>query len=272
MTAKLTADEIGDIIYAAEGDRKKIEELRQEMEEFKTLCLQSEQITNQAIAQIKSYEEKNRIMTERSKAFDAEADETEGETRATQTEERRTLPEPHVPTSFSTLRRELQMASEEGFSHPTYRYPDQRADMTRPEMTSGYGQGRNLPAMTVRTANVGAPGTQSSAPMMNTEGYAITSAPIMAASGAPMAMSTFSTAMPVPATSRQLNFTGGIKLQSYKSGNDFKVFLALYDVYCESVNMPEIKKVSCLLNALDELLSESLVRNCHKQHDILFNK
>ena len=221
------------------------------MEEFKTLYLQSKQRANQAIAQIKSYEEKNRIVTERFKAFDTEADETEGETRATHTEERRTLPEPHVPT-FSTLRRELQMASEYGFSHPTYRYPDQRADMTKPEMTSGYGQGRNLPAMTVRAANVGAPGTQSSVPMMNTVRYAITRAPIMAASGAPIAMSTFPTTMPVPATSTQLNFTGGIKLQSYKSGNDIEVFIARYDVYCESVNIPEIKKVSCLLNALDE--------------------
>ena len=88
MTAKLTADEIGDIIYAAEDDKKKIEELRQKMEEFKTLYLQSEQRANQAIAQIKSYDEKNRIMTERSKAFDTEADETEGETRATHTEEK----------------------------------------------------------------------------------------------------------------------------------------------------------------------------------------
>ena len=89
------------------------------------------------------------------------------------------------------------MASENGFNHPTFRYPDQRADMTRPEMTVGYGQGRNLPTMTVRTANVEVPRTQSTAPMMNTIGYTITRALIMAASGTPMTMSTFPTAMPV---------------------------------------------------------------------------
>ena len=53
----------------------------------------------------------------------------------------------------------------------------------------------------------------------------------MAASGVPIARSTFSTAMPVPATSTQLNFTGGIKLQSYKSENDTEVFLVCFDVY-----------------------------------------
>ena len=51
MTAKLTADEISDIIYIAEDDKKKIEELRQKMKEFKTLYLQSQQRANQAIAQ-----------------------------------------------------------------------------------------------------------------------------------------------------------------------------------------------------------------------------
>ena len=65
------------------------------MEEFKTLYLQSEQRASQAIAQIKSYEEceKNSIAVECFKAIDAE-----GETRATHSEERKTLPEPHVRT------------------------------------------------------------------------------------------------------------------------------------------------------------------------------
>ena len=265
MTAKITAEELDNLTSSAEESKKKIEELRQKMEEFKTLYLHSEQRANQAAAQIKLYEEreKNRKAAERFKAElrTEDTEDTEDEIEATFTERNKTLPEPSAPT-WSTLRRDLATiaTADEGLSLPAYRYPV--------DTTAGYGREISLPAMTVPTmaANRGAPGISSLAPMttmtasttlMSTmAGYGLTStmtAPMMAANGAPGTLSTLTTVpMPAPATQAHVNFTGGIKLQNYKSGNDIEVFLARYDVYCESVNMPEIKKVSCLLNALDE--------------------
>ena len=233
MTAKITAVELDNLTSSVEESKKKIEELRQEMEEFKTLYLQSEQRANQAAAQIKLYEEreKNRKAAERFKAElrTEETEDTEDEIEATFTEGNKTLPEPSAPT-WSTLRRDVATiaTADEGLSLPAYRYPVNK--------TAEYGREISLPAMTVHTmaANRGAPGISSlalmttmaaSTTLMSTmAGYGLTStmtAPMMAANGAPGTLSTLTTVpMPAPATQAHVNFTGGIKLQNYKSGND----------------------------------------------------
>ena len=84
MTAKITAEELGNLTSSAEESKKKIKELRQKMEEFKTLYLHSEQRANQAAEQIKLDEEreKNRKAAERFKA-ELRTEDTEDEIEAT---------------------------------------------------------------------------------------------------------------------------------------------------------------------------------------------
>ena len=164
MTAKITTEELDNLTSSAEESKKKIEELRQKMEEFKTLYLQSEQRVNQAAAQIKLHEkqEKNRKAAKRFKAElrTEDTEDTEDEIEATFTEGNKTLPEPSAPT-WPTLRRDLATfaSADEGLSLPTYRYPV--------DTTAGYGREISLPAMTAPTmaANRGAPGISSLAPM-----------------------------------------------------------------------------------------------------------
>ena len=64
----------------------------------------------------------------------------------------------------------------------------------------------------------------------------------------------------------------GMKLQNFKTGGDIEVFLDRFDVFCDGINMPESKKASCLLSALDDVTFRIVNKELHENDRRNVNK